>query len=465
MRVNKNYEAELNLKDLLFYILYQWRIILLVGVIAAGIFGFIEYWSFEKYHRNGELTPDEVKYESEAETYRNAIERAELDIAAYQPLIEDSTRYRETSMLMKLDPRNIWTAEKDYYLEVNPAQKQDSGISEDNSEEKIMTVLARAFAEDIDAETLIEYYGTDSRKDIDNLSSIIIDPEANMISVVGSGASKEEAVSRKEFVDSYLITASEKLLKEESFTLSPISDSVGTKTALITSDKSGKREERNLAKIQSEINDNIRVYQNQQNAYINNRDALLTRVLAKPKPQTLKQIILGFVLGFFLAVVALAFFYLLNGRLKTGREMNKRYELPLLGEFDHSRAWWKGKGIDRLLEHFEFGRETQPEKEFEQITALITDEKAGQTLLLTGTIEEKKMRKLYDGLAPRLEEKGIRLTLEPEYLLNSGAVEASRESDSVLIVEEKYKSRISDLNRMAEMMTYENTTVIGAVLL
>lgn len=55
MQLNKNYEIELSLKDLLFHVLYKWRFILLVGFIAAGFFGFMEYWGFEKYHRAGSL--------------------------------------------------------------------------------------------------------------------------------------------------------------------------------------------------------------------------------------------------------------------------------------------------------------------------------------------------------------------------------------------------------------------------
>ena len=122
MWLNKNYEAELNLKDLLFHILYQWRIILLVGLIAAGGFGFKEYWSFEKYHRNGKQSPAEAQYEKNLQE----LEEVNAGIDAYVKLIQDKMNYRDTSILMQMDPTNIWTAEKKYYLNISTESKDSA---------------------------------------------------------------------------------------------------------------------------------------------------------------------------------------------------------------------------------------------------------------------------------------------------------------------------------------------------
>lgn len=133
MQLNKNYEIELSLKDLLFHVLYKWRFILLVGFIAAGFFGFMEYWGFEKYHRAGELTPGESQYEVNQE----AIARVEKDIAAYDELIQDKTNYRDTSVLMKMDPTSIWTAEKKYRFSQDGSPVDHAGST--------MTALTEAF--------------------------------------------------------------------------------------------------------------------------------------------------------------------------------------------------------------------------------------------------------------------------------------------------------------------------------
>ena len=104
MKINKNYEMELNLKDFLFHILYKWWCLLLLGVIVAGYFGFMEYWSFEKYHRAGELAPAEIQYEANVEANQKALEQAEKALAEFEALARDNNGGREVSILMGMDP-------------------------------------------------------------------------------------------------------------------------------------------------------------------------------------------------------------------------------------------------------------------------------------------------------------------------------------------------------------------------
>ena len=450
MKVNKNYEAELNLKDLLFHILYKWRIILLVGLAMAAFFGYKEY--------KKDLTAATAQYESEVAANQEAIARAEKDIAAYSELIQDKTNYRDTSILMKMDPMNIYTAEKKYYLNLEGSETDHSGTT--------MTTLTEAFSVDVDADTLMKNFGTKARNDINEVASISVNRGLRTISVIGCGNTEEEAVKRKELVDSYLHETEKKLKESLVFNLDVLSDSVGTKTVLTNRNVNGDRAEKDLAAVQNKVSEDIRNYQNQQNTYINNRNNLKSQTFTKPEADVKGQAIFGFVLGVFPTIVVCILFYLFSGKLKTARELKNRYDLCLLGEINHSRAWWKGKGLDWVLEKLEFGKKKKDlNTELAGTAALLDAEKDGKNIILTGTLEEKELKKVYDGLAPKLQEKGISLELQPDYLQNSDAVAASGKTESVLLVEEKYKSKVKDLNRMAEMLTIENAKVIGAILL
>ena len=463
MRMNKNYEAELNLKDLLFHILYKWRIVLLIGFIVAGIFGFREYWGFEKYHRNGELSPVEIQYEADVKANNQAIERAKLDAAGYEDIIQSLARYRDTSVIMNLDPTDVWTAEKTYYLNIDN-QSVDAG-SAGNWGNKILTVLSEAISEDADKEMLMEIFGTDDWKDINEVTSISVSRVMNTISVVGCGSTEEEAIRRKEFADGYFQAANEKLQKTVDYSLEVISENTGRKAFLTTKGPDGVKVEKDLAAAQNAVSDSIRTNQNQQKGYLNTLKDLQSKSFVKPVPETKSQAIFGFALGAALVILFYTVVYLFNGKLKTIREMQKRYEVAILGIFSHSRAWWKGKGLDGILERLEFGKKTNMENELDSIASLISEEKDGLRILLTGTLEKKEMNQVYEGLIPRLKEKGIELVIQAEYLHNSDAVEASREMDSVILVEERYKSKIRDLNRMAEMITIKDANVIGTILI
>lgn len=456
MRINKNYEMELHLKDLLFHILYKWWFLLLLGVIVAGYFGLKEYWSFEKYHRAGELAPAEVQYEANVEANQKALEQAEKALAEFEALARDNNGGREVSILMGMDPTNIWTAEKKYYLDIAGAP---------DTPNKILLILSEAFSVEIDGEVLNRVFGSDLRRDIDQVAFIYADTDLKTLSVFGIGGTKEEAIKRKEFTDSYLQAVRKRLAKESDFSLEVISDSVGTKNMLVVKNIDGTLEEKDLAVIQNGLRNNYQNYQNQVASYTQNRDALRVQTFEKPAPKILNRGIVGFLIGIGIGVVLCILAYLFNGRLKTGREMRNRYDIGLLADFSHSRGIWKGKGLDWIIEKLEFGKKTVLENELDNIAYLMDEAKDGKTVLLTGTLEEKRMKKIYEGLASRLKERGIELAFEPEYLHNSEAVAASRDLDSVLLVEEKYVSRVRDLNRMAEMLEIEEANVIGAVLL
>lgn len=449
MKVNKNYEAELNLKDLLFHILYKWRIILLVGLAVAAFFGYQE--------SRKDLTAAVAQYEAEVAMNQEAIARAEKDIAAYEELIQDKTNYRDTSILMKMDPMNIYTAEKKYYLNLEGSDTDHSGTT--------MTMLTEAFSIDIDADTLMKIFGTIARNDINEVASISVNRGLRTISVIGCGNTEEEAVKRKELVDSYLHETEKKLKESLVFNLDVLSDSVGTKTVLTNRNVNGDRAEKDLAATQNKVSEDIRNYQNQQNTYINTRKTLMEKTFKKPEADVKGRAIFGLALGAFVIIMICILFYLFSGKLKTARELRNRYDLSVMGEMNHSRAWWKGKGLDWVIERLEFGKKKKDlTSELAAVVSLIDHEKNGKDIVLTGTMEEKKLKKVYEGLAPALEKKGIILTMQPDYLRNSEAVLASGNADTVLLVEEKYKSKVKDLNRMAEMMIIENANVIGAVL-
>lgn len=465
MKINKNYEIELNLKDLLFHVLYKWPMILLIGIIVTGYFGFKEYWGFEKYHRAGELAPAEVQYEADVEANQKALAQAEKVLSEYEAAAQENNGGRYVSILMGIDPTNIWTAEKKYYLDTKSVLGDlDTNVSLDPYR-KILAYLTEAFSVEIDGNELKGIFGTDLRRDIDKVAFICMNSELKTISVIGIGASKEEAVQRKKYVDSYLLAASEKLSIEENYTLGTLSDSVGTKSMLVIRTDDGEKDEIDLAVIQNTLTNNYQTYLNRANTYRQNRDNLLANTFVKPEPKIASKAFMGFLIGMGIGVFLAVLYYFFNGRLKTSREMRNRYDIGLLGDFSHSRGFWKGKGLDWLIEKLEFGRKTNFENELDNIAYLIDEAKDGKTLLLTGTLEEKKLQKVYEGLASRLRDKGIELVFEPDYLHNSEAVAASRDLDSVLVAEEKYTSRIRDLNRMAEMLEIEDANVIGAVLL
>ena len=121
MQRNPDYEAEVNLKNLFFSVLYRWRSILAAALIGAVLLGVYQFVSLETVHRKGERTEEERQYEIDLQAYHASMDTFQADIETYTNLIAARKEYRNNSPYLKLDPQKIWFAEKRYYVEVDPS--------------------------------------------------------------------------------------------------------------------------------------------------------------------------------------------------------------------------------------------------------------------------------------------------------------------------------------------------------
>lgn len=117
--MNENYtnmyddEMEINLIDLMFYLLRQWRTLLIVLVIGAvaggGIHMVKKAQALEESSEEEEI--DFSEYEVEPEV------RSNMEIATgYRVLYDKQLEYNENSLIMKMDPSQVYYGELKYYL-------------------------------------------------------------------------------------------------------------------------------------------------------------------------------------------------------------------------------------------------------------------------------------------------------------------------------------------------------------
>ena len=83
MQINKNYEREIDLKDLFFHLLYHWRSILVAAVIFAILLGTRQYLNLEQTHKKGKLTKAEKQYEVDLQAFRDKLQNARNGVKTY----------------------------------------------------------------------------------------------------------------------------------------------------------------------------------------------------------------------------------------------------------------------------------------------------------------------------------------------------------------------------------------------
>jgi len=175
---------------------------------------------------------------------------------------------------------------------------------------------------------------------------------------------------------------------------------------------------------------------------------------------------IGFVLLAFLMVAIYTIKYLAGGRLHDSREMVNRYGLFVFSEADHTRARRPGKGIDGLIEKWEFGKSRVDARQACRMAATLVDSKvSGNALMLVSTRpSENTVSLLQKALENELGARVGKIVDMGDFLNNEGAARLADGAD-VLIVEEKYESRTERMRRAAEILSLQHVNVLGAVLL
>lgn len=456
MQINKNYETKIAIKDLFFELLYKWRSILLAALIGAILVGAFQYYSVYRVHSKGEQTKDEKQYEIDLENYRDSVRNLRSSIRTYTNLIREKSDYLDQSVYMSLDSQNEWVAYKRFYVRMDQAvlDALPAGMEEDPADHVAM-IYASTLTSNLDAAEMEALLGTDELEYINELVELERDDKSNTFCVRVLGADEETVRGQLDYFMNRLETVCQ-----------PMAQEVGAHALVLVDEDVFSQTDDKLSSKQDEINRQVEEWQTalkEQREKLNNLEEDGEPV--KPGNHVKKFAVIGFILGALLLAVIYIVRYVLGGKLHAGRELNEKYNLPVLGEYAGSRARRSGKGLDGLFEKWEFAHAvTDPATVSNGIAALLADRLAGKKLLLTGTVSQEALDALCADLDKRLSG-ACALTAQGGMPVNTDAIAAVRDVDAVILVEKKYASRNADIQRSAELLKIGEADVNGCIVL
>ena len=118
IRNDSEYEVELNLKDMLFHVLYRWRSILLVTLVCALVLGGHQFMSLRSSQNKADLSEEEqaslLSDEVSLTSYKSQAE-------SLTKQLEDLSRYQAESVYFRLDSQSVWTASAKFVVKVDPS--------------------------------------------------------------------------------------------------------------------------------------------------------------------------------------------------------------------------------------------------------------------------------------------------------------------------------------------------------
>ena len=121
MNINREYEQEIDLRDLFFHLLYRWRSILVAALIGAILLGTYQFFNLKLTHEAGKLTKAEKQWEVDLQEFRDSLRNARNNVKTYTNLIKEKNDYLNESVYMQLDAQNEWYAYQRYYIKVDQA--------------------------------------------------------------------------------------------------------------------------------------------------------------------------------------------------------------------------------------------------------------------------------------------------------------------------------------------------------
>ena len=478
-------EREINIWDMLWAVCLKWRSILLCAIAFMLLLGGYSY--YESLHNSRITVKKQTVFEvGDALNLedKNAVEAC----FEYVELYNGQKIYNENAALMKLDANNFYLGELSYYVD-NFYTVEYPVIAKNNNIAAIVkgykTVLnSEEFSEkieDICGEGSYALELIDCENLYSDVSAVITEAERGYFTVSIYAKNKEECDALKEIV------------KEEiSFGKARLNSSIGKHEIMLFQDSSRITSSFELLEYQKNAVDKLQnsstqmtnmvsKFTDQQKNYFKllQEDALGESVTESEESAEIvsprisaKKLVLGFVIGAFLAFVTWALLYMMSSKLRLEEDFEKVYGKKLLGnipvESGKKRKWFAF--VDCIfigLRHFN-QRYFEREKAYEMVAAnvrILLKNTANKTVIVSGAVCGEDEKKVVEELSKRLKNDGIRFEYTTPILYNAEALEQLVDIGQVIFVEKAEKSLYQEVRREIEVCEQQKVNIIGCVVI
>ena len=456
MQINREYEREISIADVIFDVLYHWRPILIAALIGAVALAALQYHTIASAHREGKLLKEEMQYEIDLQDYQDSLRNVENSIKTYTNLLEEQNEYLRESIYINLDSQNEWFANKTYFVKIDPSEL--AALPENSKEDPsdyVIDAYASFIKGGLDSAEMKEVMGTDNKAYIDELVMVATNTVSNTVLLQIVGKDQESVEKQIAYFDNRM----QGVARESA-------QAVGKHALAVVSQDMGTRLDRDLASRKDEVNRNITEWQTMLKDQRQTKLELIDQKEPKqPGNRILRFAVIGFILGAALVMGIRALKYVLGDQIHSESDMQKALGIPVFGKLAKFRARRSGKGIDKLFEKWEFRKaNTDAGVVYDNISALLREQYAGSRVLLLGTVPETSVKAVRDNLQKRLS--GVcEIAARGGMPDNPDAIMDARQADAVILVEEKYASRMRDVIRAAELLQIDGANVKGCVII
>ncbi len=460
----EDYEQEIDLKDLLFVLLYKWRILLLAAVIGAALLG--DYKAVKGNEPQTDLLRTE-SYQEELENYKKEKLALETSIENLQDSMEEQNYYLAEAPLMQINPYKESFSSADVLIEIPDVRDRalgsllkayESGLENGDYIQKI------AKTEGTEERYIRETINVSSSQgsDENNTGDLVLEVQdgaaaRGILHIAVVGADKEYT---------------EKVLKAVLNQVEELHTSFETELksheTSILNQASGEQVDRELLSQQQSVRNNVSNLRNAQKDLKTNLDGMEEPTdmasAAGSSKSIVKYVVLGFLAGGFVSVCAVAAMYIMGDKVTSDKEVINRFRIKSLGAFSVVPKKRAFGFIDSWLRRLAGDDKIWPDDViYEMIEANAANYAEGKkALFVTGLASEKQMKQVCEHLKAALPQTQI--VCERNLVESASARRKMAETEGVILVEERGNSKYSVIAQELELAKNVNIDVVGVIV-
>ena len=455
---NYEYEEEIDLKQLLFYVLRKWRKMVTVAVVlglllggAVAIKGFIDLQDPEKVEESVK------EAELEQQNYDTATVQLKNQMAEYNRQIDDYQKEQENSLYMKIDPYAVYKESITYIVTTDYQIMPEMSYQNPNWMGPVLsaysTVANSVTLKDLPPEGragLSEEWDEDS---LEKLVRVETNTNDGKLTITASAESQTRAKAILQAVREKVETNQKN-----------VAEAAGDHKLSLISEKSTVTVDQNIINDRENRLKSITALREAADKAAEKYDKL-----SEPKDKSLSVInvvkngikiaILGGVAGVFLCCLAYGLQFLLSGKLNDIGSLKDRYQTRILAVLPRER---KNGAIDRFLDSIEGVKENaQTADILLHIAGASLSGTINSNIAVAGTVAEETKKQIVDQLN---QAENITVCSAGDILTDPDAIRKAKAADSVILVEAKNASSMSDIEQETELIKSIGVRLDGFII-
>lgn len=464
-----NVQREVNIVDICKYVCSKWKYILIAAVVVAvAALGtsYVQYTQTVEQQKQATGNANDVQNDVEFSKTGKA------NIVTYQEynrLLEQYSKYRDTSPLMLMDADGFYKTTLSYYVD-NYFTVEYPLVSKNNDWYKYVEAYKAVLESPQFREELLTimggeenagdyYYEVVDTKNIYGTTSVT-SMDAGMMTIAVYHSEKEKCVEIAELV--------KRTIEGQ---MATISSTIGEHALTLLSDNCSLTSDKNLLNFQKANIDelyNVSVgidnillrLTAEEKKYVGSLKTnlatqeqtkeLVEEVEVAPFAVDKTLVIIGFIAGAFIAIFVLVIKYLFVTKLQREDDFEQIYGVKVLGKL-------KNKGKDGLLD--------------ENIKMMVTSLKillgkgAHTRVLLAGAHVSEEEKTILHKLVEQLGKSDIKAEIGDSIMCSAESFEKAANSGCVVLVEHINKSKYGEIKQSIEKLQYHNIKVMGSIIL